>query len=211
MKTSLCAGLLLLAALCNAQAATPPQVETCTACHGAQGEGNALVGAPRLAGQQAEYLLVQLRDFKAGRRGYDANDRHGAQMRAVVASLDDSAFASLATYYSGLAFTSPGASSAADVTQGRELYQGTCASCHGPQAQGFAHLKTPRLNILDGAYLHRQLEHYAQGTRGSEEHAGTLGIWMRGISLQVRQDSERQALVDYITRLGASPASAIGH
>ncbi|ERO60105.1 c-type cytochrome [Pseudomonas piscis] len=75
---------------------------------------------------------------------------------------------------------------------------------------GFAHLKTPRLNLLDGAYLQRQLEHYAQGIRGSEERAGTLGIWMRGISLQIRQDSERQALADYITGLGAAPAKAPG-
>ncbi|POA52570.1 MULTISPECIES: c-type cytochrome [unclassified Pseudomonas] len=211
MNKPLYVGLLLLAATGSAMAAAPPpEAQACVACHGDRGQGNPLLGAPRLAGQQADYLLSQLQDFKAGRRGYDARDSHGLQMRAMAASLDDAVLPSLARYYSVLEAGLTETSGTANTPQGRDLYQGTCAGCHGPQGQGFAHLKTPRLNLLDGAYLQRQLEHYAQGIRGSEEHAGTLGIWMRGISLQIRQDSERQALADYITGLGAAPARAPG-
>ena len=41
---------------------------TCQACHGAQGEGNPAGGFPRLAGQTADYLAAQLRNFADGRR-----------------------------------------------------------------------------------------------------------------------------------------------
>jgi cytochrome c553 len=38
-------------------------VPACVSCHGAQGEGNAAAGFPRLAGLHAGYLARQLRDF----------------------------------------------------------------------------------------------------------------------------------------------------
>ena len=40
---------------------------TCAACHGAQGEGSA-TGAPRLAGQNAQYLERALTMLKEGTR-----------------------------------------------------------------------------------------------------------------------------------------------
>ncbi|MDU9414458.1 c-type cytochrome [Pseudomonas sp. zfem005] len=202
MKVSLFTGALLLAATLHAQAeAIPIQAFNCTACHGGQGQGNALLGAPRLAGQQAEYLLDQLRHFKAGRRGYDARDLHGAQMRGVVASMEERDFEPLARYFSGLEVTADEVPPAADASRGEALYQGTCAACHGPAGQGFAHLRTPNLSLLDAAYLERQLTHYVQGVRGGEAHADELGLWMRGISLQIGEGAERQAIVDYIGSL----------
>jgi cytochrome c oxidase subunit 2 len=206
MKPSICAGLLLLAAALPVHAATPAQAAACTACHGEQGRGNALLGAPRLAGQQADYLLQQLRNFKIGRRGYDARDAYGAQMRAVVDGLEERDFESLARYFAG---QDVAAAQVTPATRGQALYQGTCAACHGPRGEGFAHLKTPNLRILDAAYLGRQLAHYVEGVRGGEAHADELGIWMRGISLQVGGDEERGALVDYIVGLSAaSPEDA---
>ncbi|WP_271103110.1 c-type cytochrome [Pseudomonas tohonis] len=202
MKVSFFTGVLLLAATLHAQAeAIPAEVGTCTACHGEQGQGNAQLGAPRLAGQQAEYLLDQLRHFKAGRRGYAAGDLHGAQMRGVVAALDARAFEPLARYFSGLELAVEAVPATGDTGRGEVLYQGTCAACHGPAAKGFAHLRTPNLSLLDAAYLERQLTHYIRGVRGSESYAGELGVWMRGISLQIGTDAERKAIVDYIGSL----------
>lgn len=204
MKVSFFTGALLLAATLHAQAeAIPTQVFNCTACHGGQGQGNALLGAPRLAGQQAEYLLDQLRNFKAGRRGYDARDLHGAQMRGVVASMEERDFEPLAHYFSSLELPPGEVPATGETARGAALYQGTCAVCHGPDASGFAHLRTPDLRLLDAAYLERQLTHYIQGLRGAEAHASELGMWMRGISLQIGTDAERQAIVDYISSLNA--------
>ncbi|MDH0646963.1 c-type cytochrome [Pseudomonas sp. GD03858] len=198
MKPSLCAGLLALAATFATHAETAPsQVATCVACHGAQGQGIPALGAPRLAGQQAEYLLTQLNDFKAGRRGYDPRDSHGAQMRAIAAGLTEGDLALLASYFAGLD-AGPERPANLPDTQGKALYQGTCAACHGPRAQGFAHLKTPNLRLLDRAYLERQLVAFSDGSRGGEQHASELAIWMRGIALQLHDEQQRRALLDYI-------------
>jgi cytochrome c oxidase subunit II len=61
----------------------------CSACHGANGRGNQSLGAPRLAGAPPAYLARQFAAFKAGYRGAAADDRLGAQMRAVAAMLPD--------------------------------------------------------------------------------------------------------------------------
>ena len=42
-----------------------PRYATCMACHGAQGEGNQLLNAPKLAGQPGWYLARQLRQLQA--------------------------------------------------------------------------------------------------------------------------------------------------
>ncbi|MEM7280414.1 MAG: c-type cytochrome [Pseudomonadota bacterium] len=52
----------------------------CTACHGAQGEGNKSLNAPRLTGQHAWYLARQLEYFRDGIRGSHAKDIYGQQM-----------------------------------------------------------------------------------------------------------------------------------
>ena len=62
---------------------------TCLACHGAAGEGNEALGAPRLAGQSDWYLLRQLQNFKKGVRGSDPTDTYGAQMRPMATLLSD--------------------------------------------------------------------------------------------------------------------------
>lgn len=197
MRPRLCAGLLALTATFSALAAPPPpQAATCVACHGSAGQGNPALGAPRLAGQQGDYLLTQLRDFQAGRRGYDPRDSHGAQMRAIAAILTEDDRQALARYFAGLGAATTALPAAG---QGQALYQGTCAACHGPQGQGFAHLKTANLRVLDRAYLERQLQAFSEGTRGSEQHASELAIWMRGIALQLHDEQQREALLDYLT------------
>jgi cytochrome c oxidase subunit 2 len=59
----------------------------CEACHGAQGEGNEAMAAPRLTGQSDWYLVAQLKKFKKGQRGYHNADHGGRQMRAMTATL----------------------------------------------------------------------------------------------------------------------------
>lgn len=59
----------------------------CAACHGAQGEGNEAMAAPRLTGQSDWYLVAQLKKFKKGQRGYHNADHGGRQMRAMTETL----------------------------------------------------------------------------------------------------------------------------
>ena len=61
----------------------------CNACHGARAEGNALLGAPRLAGASDAYLLRQLASFRSGLRGGGSDDRPGRQMAMMARTLPD--------------------------------------------------------------------------------------------------------------------------
>ena len=59
----------------------------CLACHGANGEGNKALNAPRLAGQHDWYIVQQIKNFKAGIRGTNPKDIFGAQMRPMSMTL----------------------------------------------------------------------------------------------------------------------------
>jgi|SRR5579859_323216 len=59
----------------------------CLPCHGVNGEGGASAGAPRVAGMSDWYLLRQLEDFRAGRRGGDGAESGAAAMRAIALTL----------------------------------------------------------------------------------------------------------------------------
>ena len=63
--------------------------QSCVACHGAEGEGREMMNAPALAGQNDWYLVQQLKNFKAGYRGYDRADTYGSQMRMMAQQLTD--------------------------------------------------------------------------------------------------------------------------
>ncbi|MGM0633587.1 MAG: c-type cytochrome [Pseudomonadota bacterium] len=63
--------------------------QSCVACHGAEGEGREMMNSPALAGQNDWYLVQQLKNFKAGYRGYDNADTYGSQMRMMAQQLND--------------------------------------------------------------------------------------------------------------------------
>ena len=56
----------------------------CSSCHGVRAQGTAALNAPRLTGQFGWYLADQLRAFRAGRRGFHADDEPGRQMKAMA-------------------------------------------------------------------------------------------------------------------------------
>jgi cytochrome c oxidase subunit 2 len=64
---------------------------TCVMCHGESGQGNDAVQAPALRYSNDWYLLRQLDNFHAGRRGSSDADTFGSQMRAMSATLPDEA------------------------------------------------------------------------------------------------------------------------
>jgi cytochrome c oxidase subunit 2 len=58
--------------------------ETCTVCHGGNGEGRWGTNAPRLAGMTDWYLVRQLENFKARVRGGHPEDIYGDQMHMMA-------------------------------------------------------------------------------------------------------------------------------
>lgn len=61
----------------------------CMGCHGSSAKGNGQF--PRLAGQQPEYIVKQLKSFKEG-------SRKGGPMPAIASGLSDEDIAALAAY-----------------------------------------------------------------------------------------------------------------
>lgn len=75
--------------------------ENCGSCHGEQGEGLEDLYAPPLAGISDWYLKAQLEKFRAGMRGYHADDVNGQAMQAFAAELSDEDIAALTSYITG--------------------------------------------------------------------------------------------------------------
>ena len=72
-------------------------VPACASCHGPNGAGMP-VQFPRLAGQNAEYTVIQMKAFRAGERANDANK----VMRMVAGKMSDQDIAAVADYVQGL-------------------------------------------------------------------------------------------------------------
>lgn len=75
------------------------RIPACAACHGANGEGNPAVKYPRLAGQNPDYVIAQLKAYKDGSRGAKGP---GQIMQTVASRLSDKEIDALAHYVSGL-------------------------------------------------------------------------------------------------------------
>ena len=61
----------------------------CSACHGANGEGNVALNSPRLVGQSAEYLQRQFSHFRSKIRGGHSSDKFGGQMVKITKAVPD--------------------------------------------------------------------------------------------------------------------------
>ena len=72
-------------------------VAACAGCHGPSGAGMP-AQYPRISGQFAEYVEVQLKAFRSGAR---ANDPNG-MMRGVAARMTDREIQAVAEYVAGL-------------------------------------------------------------------------------------------------------------
>ena len=72
-------------------------VAACASCHGPNGAGMPSQ-YPRLAGQHAEYVEVQLKAFRSGERANDPN----SSMRTVAGKLSDREIQGVSDYIAGL-------------------------------------------------------------------------------------------------------------
>ena len=73
-------------------------ITACIACHGPRGNGTELSGFPKISGQHADYIKIQLEKFRSGDRANDMN----AMMRNISAKLTDAEISALSQYVGGL-------------------------------------------------------------------------------------------------------------
>jgi cytochrome c553 len=74
-------------------------VPACTGCHSPRAMGNAPAGYPRLSGQYPEYLVKQLRAYRAGDRTAGGNAKI---MREIAKNLSDAEIDALANFIAGI-------------------------------------------------------------------------------------------------------------
>lgn len=74
-------------------------VPACAGCHNPRGNGNEPGGYPALGGQNAEYLVKQLKAYREGTRDAGTN---ASIMMDVAAKLTDAEIEAVASYISGL-------------------------------------------------------------------------------------------------------------
>jgi len=141
---------------------TSPQTlaaQVCSNCHGL--DGNSISpNFPRLAAQQKNYVVEQLKSFRSHNRADPAGFEY---MWGLSRSLTDSQIDGLADYYLRQKPLPAAAADSSLVASGRTIYeQGNaersippCASCHGPQAQGSEQF--PRLAGQHADYVVKQL------------------------------------------------------
>jgi cytochrome c oxidase subunit 2 len=169
----------------------------CSACHGAQGEGNPQLNAPKLAGQAGWYLARQLQDFKLGLRGVNEKDTYGKQMVAFAAMLaDDTAVKNIVAYIGSLPDAQPQGTVSGNDRKGAEHYE-TCAYCHGAGGQGVWSTNAPRLSHMSDWYMKRQLENFKQGVRGSHPQDFS-GAQMSAMAKTLKDDQAIDDVVKHI-------------
>ena len=169
---------------------------TCTACHGP--EGNSVTPMwPNIAGQNAPYLLAQLKSFKEG-------SRTDPLMTAQAMILSDQDMADLAVYFESLPAAAQSVKDASTVSRGETLYRGgdtengiaACLACHGPTGRGNPAAKYPALQGQHADYTAKQLNDYASGARVSD---GNTRI-MRDIAERLSKE-DIAALSSYVQGL----------
>lgn len=80
----------------------------CASCHGVNAEGNAILSSPRLAGQQAAYVVSQLSNYKKKIRGVHPSDSYGMQMvSAANAVPSQQDVADVSAYVAGIGAPEP--------------------------------------------------------------------------------------------------------
>jgi cytochrome c553 len=178
-----------------------PQVESsaertaqtiCAACHGSDGNSSIALN-PKLAGQQAAYLLKQLKNFKD-------DTRANAVMRGMVTNLTIEEMKGLADYYATQTPQLAKAKTNGAGSLGEKIYRGgiattqvpACAACHGANGEGIPK-RFPRLSGQHADYSYQQLKSFRTGERAN-------AAMMQAIAVKMTEQ-EMQAVADYIQGL----------
>ncbi len=209
IKHSLLLSLLLATGAVQAQdkAAAQPDLakakqtaeQVCGACHGTDGNSQIPVN-PKLAGQHAEYLNKQLRNFKS--EGGKPAERANPIMGGMVAALSEDDMKGLATYFAGQQLKPESAKNKASIELGQKLWRAgdvkrgipACAACHGPAGAGLP-AQYPRLSGQFADYTEAQLKAFRAGERANDP-----AKMMRTIALKMT-DPEIKAVADYAAGL----------
>lgn len=167
----------------------------CAWCHSSTG-ARPISPAPKLAGQQAQYLVDQINDFKSHKRN---NPLSKEIMWPAVRAIQDDLIPYLADYFSHQTIWSTNDADATLAAEGKRIYTNgvpshnvmACIYCHGPEAKGNG--VVPRLASQSRYYIRRQLLQWRQGYRS---YAVPMPDEAKGLD-----ESEINAISEYVSSL----------
>lgn len=147
-----------------------PQVMPCQSCHGEDGKGNAQTNFPRLAGQDTEYQVKQLKDFAAGDRA------NYPTMTNIAKGMSEQEMHNVAAYYAQKEVSVEGADASEEVlSMGERIAQvgvsesnvPACTSCHGPKGEGVPPV-FPQIGGQHAGYIEKQINDWKGGNRAND-------------------------------------------
>ena len=129
---------------------------TCLGCHGIEGYKNAYpdYSVPRLAGQNATYIVAALKGYKSGECAHPT-------MRVQGLALSDQDMDDVAAYFASLATIKPGGNGTGTTPA---KVTALCRACHGKDGVGTA-AQFPTLAGQHEDYLKQSLIEYQRGER----------------------------------------------
>ncbi len=158
-------------------------IENCSACHGREGQGNSVLGAPDLTdgdwlyGSSGEQITTTLHD-----------GRHGVM--PPWQALGDLAIRDLVQYVRSL---SGQPHDPAAALEGKALFGANCVACHGADGKGTIQVGAP--DLTDGIWLHGgSLAQIETSIRLGRQ--GHMPAWSTRLS-----GDEIHLLAGYVTRL----------
>jgi cytochrome c553 len=156
------------------------KAQVCSACHGQNGVPSSPT-IPIIWGQQQNYLVKQLHDYRAG-------DRSNPIMSPIAAGVTQPDTRPLAAYFAAKPWPAQKtAAAAASPPEGIAM----CKACHQPNFEGGA--PAPRLAGLSYEYLSGAMKSFADGERTNN---GDMPKIMKALT-----DSQRDAMARYLSAL----------
>jgi len=167
----------------------------CAGCH--MPDGNSVVDMfPKLAGQHAQYLIKQLKDYKSGARQDDTM----TGMAATLATDDD--IANVSAFFASKTST-PATADDAKVALGKAIYRGgntssklpACMGCHGVNGSGNPAAKFPSLKGQHATYTINQLNAFRDAKRVNDSNK-----MMQSVAIKMTA-AEIEAVANYIAQM----------
>lgn len=171
----------------------------CVGCHGPDGNSPLAVN-PKLAGQHADYLVKQMKNFKAA--DGKQPERTNPIMNGMIAAYDEGQMRDLAAYFAAQTQQGETAKNRETIELGQKLYRGgdqakglpACAACHGPTGAGMP-AQYPRIGGQWPEYTEAQLKAFRDGARANDPNK-----MMRMVAIKMT-DHEIRAVSDYVAGL----------
>jgi len=169
--------------------------ELCQGCHGEYGLSQEDL-IPNLAGQYANYIAKQLRNFQTGARTHQI-------MNAMATTINDAELTDIAAYFASQKKMQGNGTGDNPVAKNLFLKGDAgrgippCVSCHGKNGKGLApNISTyPVIGGQHKAYLQAQLQHWRSGER-SNSPDGVMNKVAKSLT-----DAEIDSLTDYLSGL----------